>query len=129
MLQIGTILNVVDNTGAKNVKVIKINPGFKRRYAFLTDTVLVSIKVLRTKRRETIKIKKGEVLKALVIRTKTSKIFFSGDFFFKSKNYSVILLTKQNKILGTRIFGSVSKKFRETKFIKILTLCSGSSSL
>jgi large subunit ribosomal protein L14 len=127
MLQIGSILKVVDNTGAKTISCIKILDGYKRRYAYLGDVVLVSIKSLRSKRRNEIKIKKGEIYKAIIIRTKTSVFSFTGD----NKSYlslsCAVLLTKQNKILGTRIFGSVSKDFRFSKYLKLISLSDGIS--
>jgi large subunit ribosomal protein L14 len=70
MIQNGTYLNVIDNSGAKNVCCIKVSPGYRNRYASIGDVITVSVKNLRTKRRATSKVKKGEVLKALVVRTK-----------------------------------------------------------
>jgi large subunit ribosomal protein L14 len=128
MLQVGTLFNVIDNTGAKTAKCIRVKKGFKSKYAYFGDIILVSIKDLRTKRRESIKVKKGEMYKALILRTNTTKFLFTGDLLARSKYPSIILLNKQNKILGTRIFGSVFKKIRSTKYIKVLMLGSGLSS-
>jgi large subunit ribosomal protein L14 len=127
MIQIGTSLRVVDNTGAKAISCIKVLAGYRRRYAYNGDVVLVSVKSLRSKRREEIKIKKGEIYKALIIRTKINCFSFNGDN--KSNLYfpCAILLTRQNKILGTRIFGSVSKDFQFSKYLKILSLANGVS--
>jgi large subunit ribosomal protein L14 len=125
MIQIGTILKVVDNTGAKTASCLKIKSGYRRRYAYMGDIILVSIKSVRIKRRESLKVKKGEIYEALILRIRKNKILFSGDssFFFKSS--SVILINKKNKIFGTRIFGSISKYFRTTKYVKTLSLASG----
>jgi large subunit ribosomal protein L14 len=124
MIQNNTVLNIIDNSGAKVAECIKVYAGYKRRYAFVGDTILVTIKSLRTKRRGVSKIKKGELYKALIIRTKFKKMLTSGDSI-KFKENSAILLTKQNKFVGTRIFGSVPKSFKKTKFFKLITLSSG----
>ena len=124
MIQNGTYLNVIDNSGAKQVYCIKVLTGYRKRYAFMGDTVIVSVKSLRVKRRLTSKIKKGDVLKALVIRTKMPLVLSSSERLGFFEN-SVILLSKQNKLLGTRIFGSIPKFFRYTKFLRILSLSSG----
>ena len=124
MIQNGTYISVVDNSGAKTALCIKVLSGFRRRYANIGDTIMVSIKSLRGKRRLVSKTKKGEIYKAVVIRTKSTKSFFSGDSLHFFEN-SVILLNKQNKLLGTRIFGAVPRLFRYTKFLKIASLAAG----
>ena len=124
MIQKGTYLNVIDNSGAKDVCCIQVLKGYRKRYATIGDIIIVSIKSLRLKRRSLSKIKKGEVSKALVVRTKVSKNSYS----FESSNFfenSVVLLNRQNKLLGTRIFGVVPKYFRYTKFLRIVSLASG----
>jgi len=125
MIQNGTKVKIVDNTGARTGICLKVQPGYKARYAFGGDIILLSIKTLRSKRRESIKVKKGELYKALVLRVKTPRRLFSGDFIHYTESPSVVLLTKQKKILGTRIFGSLLKRFRYTKYLKALTLSSG----
>ena len=67
MIQNGTYLNVIDNSGAKKVYCIQVKGGYKKRYARIGDIITVSVKMLRTKRRATSKVKKGEVLKALIV--------------------------------------------------------------
>jgi len=124
MIQNGTYVNVVDNSGAKTALCIKVLSGFRRRYGNIGDTIMVSIKSLRVKRRSVSKTKKGEIYKAVIIRTKSTKTFFSGDNICFFEN-SIVLLNKQNKFLGTRIFGSVPRFFRYTKFLKIASLSSG----
>ena len=78
MIQSGTYLNVVDNSGAKDVCCIKVSKGYRRRYAAIGDVITVSVKALRSKRKATSKVKKGDVVKALVVRTKTNQKDFSG---------------------------------------------------
>ena len=124
MIQNGSYLNVIDNSGAKTVYCIKVISGYKRRYAFIGDLITVSIKILRSKRRSSSKTKKGEIYRAVVVRTKQKKTLFSGDNIHFFEN-SVVLLNKQNKFLGTRVFGSVPKILRYTKFLKIISLSSG----
>lgn len=124
MIQNGTYLNVIDNSGAKEAICIQVTSGYRRRYAYTGDILVVSIKSLRSKRKLASKTKKGEVYRALVVRTKKTKNFFCGDNSAFLEN-SIILLNKQNKILGTRIFGALPKYFRYTKYLKILSLSSG----
>ena len=121
MIQAGTYLNVIDNCGAKNVCCIKVLSGYRRRYARVGDLVVVSIKNLRTKRRSTSKIKKGEISKAVVVRTKSQIKTFSGDSF----NFFENLLNNQKKPIGTRILGSLPKLFRYTKFLRLVSLSTG----
>lgn len=124
MIQNGSYLNIIDNSGAKEVSCIKVFPGYKRRYAYCGSTILVSVKSLRSKRRLNSKVKKGDVLKALVIRTKVPSKSFMGDSFTFFEN-SALLLNKSNKLLGTRIFGVIPKFFRQTKYLKICSLSLG----
>lgn len=124
MIQTGTTLNVIDNSGAKKAYCIKIRQGYKKRYAAIGDIILVAIKTLRKKRRSLSKVKKGEMYHALIIRTKTPKAYPFFDNFNFLEN-AVILFTKQNKFLGTRIFGSIIKQFRYTKYMRLLSMSSG----
>lgn len=124
MIQVGTVLNVVDNSGGRKVRCIKVFPGFKRRYANIGDVVLVSIRSLRTKRRTTSKVKKGEIFKALIVRTKAKKFNFLAESVQFLEN-SVVLLNKQNKILGSRIFGPIPSALRFSKHLRAVSLCAG----
>lgn len=120
----GTYLNVVDNSGAKNAYCIKIIKGYKNRYAFLGDTILVSINKLRSHRKSFSKVKAGELYKAIIVRTKFKKISFFGDSYNFLEN-AVVLLSKQNKFIGTRIFGVIPKLFRFTKYMRLVSICPG----
>lgn len=122
MIQIGTNLKCMDNSGARIVKCIGSLKGYKQRYALFGNIITVSVQKLRTKRRTLVKVKKGQILKALIIRTKKS---FSKDFNCSFFENSVILLNKQQKVIGTRIFGSLPKSLRYTKFLKITFLARG----
>lgn len=124
MIQKGTYLNVIDNCGAKEVCCIHVSGGYRKRYAAVGDMIVVSVKSLRVKRRSNAKIKKGEVLKALVVRTKTGLKSYSLEQLNFLEN-SVVLLTRQEKLIGTRVFGSVPTSFRYTRFLRIVSLASG----
>lgn len=119
MIQVGSTLKVIDNSGARVVKCIRSEAG---RYAFFGDVILVSIKSLRKKRRSFSKVKKGEVVRALVVRTK--KILNSKCSIEYLEN-SVVLINKKNKLIGTRVFGSLPKILRATKYLRILFLSRG----
>jgi len=124
MIQKGTILKVIDNSGAKNVCCIRIVSNLKYRYAYTGDILLVSIKKLRAKRRFASKVKKGQLIRALVVRTKKKTSYFSGDNLSFFEN-SVILLKKNNKLVGTRIFGLLPRLLRYSQYMRLLSLCAG----
>jgi large subunit ribosomal protein L14 len=124
MIQIGSFVNIIDNSGGKKAYCIRVIGGYKKRYALLGDTILVAIYALRKKRKALSKVKKGEMYKALIVRTKSSVSHFSADTSFFLEN-SVILFNKQNKVLGTRIFGSITKSFRSTKYMRLISMSSG----
>jgi len=86
MIQQQTILKVTDNSGAKTVKCIKVLNGFNRRVAVLGDTIIVSVQKLRNKSRITSKVKKGEVYKAIIIRTKSKTVKKDGTTTFFQSN-------------------------------------------
>jgi large subunit ribosomal protein L14 len=124
MIQKGTFLNVIDNSGAKEVCCIQVTRGYRKRYASVGDVVIVSIKSLRLKRKKFARIKKGDVSRALVIRTKSLQKSYTQEPIGFLEN-GVVLLSRQNKLLGTRIFGAVPQKFRFSKFLRIMSLASG----
>jgi|TARA_B110000977_G_scaffold183022_1_gene245244 large subunit ribosomal protein L14 len=124
MIQKGTFLNVVDNSGAKDVCCIQVLKGYRKRYAVVGDVIIVSIKSLRLKRRLLSKMKKGDVSRALVIRTKVLQRSYTHESLNFLEN-GAVLLNRQNKLLGTRIFGAVPQKFRFNRFLRIISLASG----
>ena len=112
-----TKLNVADNSGAKLVQCIKVLGGSKRRSASIGDVIVVSVK-------EAIpngKVKKGEVTRAVVVRTKKGVSRKDGSTIRFDKN-SAVLLTKEGEPIGTRIFGPVTRELRLKKFTKIISL-------
>ena len=120
MINVQTYLKIKDNTGGNQAQAIKI---YKGRYASIGDTILVTIKKLRNKINNKNKVIKGNVFKALVIRTKYKKRNTINNFINFDEN-SIILLNNQNQPLGTRILGPVTNKLRKIKKIKIISLSS-----
>ena len=117
MIQVQTELSVADNTGAKRIECIKVLGGSKRRFASIGDIIVVSIKdaIPRSK------VKKGEVFKAVIVRT--SKAFGRPDgSSIKFDKNAAVLLDKQEEPIATRIFGPVTRELRTKKFMKIISL-------
>ena len=117
MIQQSTVLDVADNSGAKKVYCIKVLGGSKRRYASVGDIIVVSV-------REAIagaKVKKGEIARAVVVRTKKEIARPDGSFIRFDGN-SAVLISKENEPIGTRIFGPVARELRAKRFMKIVSL-------
>lgn len=124
MIQVGSYLNIIDNSGAKTAFCIKVITGHKAQYAGIGDTVLVSIKKVRKKRRDPIKMTKGKIFKALILRVKVRTKKLNGNSYKFLEN-AAILMTKQNKLVATRVLGLITKDFRYTKFTRLLILSAG----
>ena len=117
MVQMQTILDVADNSGAKKVMCIKVLGGSKRKYASIGDVIVVSI-------REAIpqaKVKKGDVAKAVIVRTRREVGRADGSFI-KFDGNAAVLINKDMEPIGTRIFGPVARELRAKKFMKIISL-------
>ena len=117
MIQQETRLNVADNTGAKQVLCIKVLGGSRRRYARLGDVIVITIK----KAIPNSNLKKGEVHRAVVVRTKKEVKRRDGSYIRFDDN-AVVLINDQQEPRGTRVFGPVARELREKKFMKILSL-------
>lgn len=117
MIQSSTKLNVADNTGARIVACIKVLGGTRRRYASIGDVIVVSVKEATP----TAKVKKGDVLKAVIVRTK-KEVRRSDGSYIRFDTNSVVLLNPQLEPIGTRIFGPVARELRARKFMKIISL-------
>jgi large subunit ribosomal protein L14 len=124
MIQQQTILKVSDNSGAKTVKCIKVLGGFKKKYAQLGDIIVVSVQKLRNKLKKNSKVKKKEIYKALIIRTKTYSKRKDG-FDIQFKENSVVLINNQNNPIGTRVMGPLPKKLKKKNFQKLINISSG----
>jgi large subunit ribosomal protein L14 len=124
MIQKGSYLNVIDNSGAKIVCCFHLFNGFRKRYGSVGSLILVSIKSLRARRKQSSKVKKGEIFRAVIVRTAVSKLSVTGTKVFCKEN-GVVLLNKHMKPIGTRIFGTIFNSIRFSKFLKIVSLSSG----
>jgi len=117
MIQQETRLTVADNSGAKEVLCIRVLGGTKRRYASVGDTIVVSIKNALPSGT----VKKGSVVKAVVVRTKKEIRRMDGSYIRFDDN-AVVLLNNAGEMTGTRIFGPVARELREKQFMKIVSL-------
>lgn len=125
MIQCQTELQVSDNSGAKTAVCIKVLGGYKRRFAYVGDSIVVSITELKSKSRSLSKVKRGDVYRAVIIRTKKNYTLKDGSTISFSNN-SVCLLNKQGGPLSTRIVGPVLKSINKKNFSKIINISSGS---
>ncbi|MGM0449337.1 MAG: 50S ribosomal protein L14 [Pseudomonadota bacterium] len=117
MIQTQTVLDVADNSGARQVMCIKVLGGSHRRYARVGDIIKVSVKEAIPRGR----VKKGQVLKAVVVRTKSGIRRQDGSLIRFDGN-AAVLLNPQDAPVGTRIFGPVTRELRNEKFMKIISL-------
>lgn len=117
MIQMQSVLDVADNSGARRVQCIKVLGGSKRRYANIGDVIKVSIKEAIPKG----KVKKGEVMNAVVVRTRKGVRRSDGSLIRFDSN-AVVILNNQKQPIGTRIFGPVTRELRSTSFMKIVSL-------
>ena len=117
MIQMQTMLDVADNSGARRVQCIKVLGGSKRRYARIGDIIKVSIKEAIPRGR----VKKGDVFNAVVVRTKKGVRRPDGSLIRFDSN-AAVLLNNQNQPIGTRIFGPVTRELRTENFMKIISL-------
>ncbi len=117
MIQMQTILDVADNTGARSVMCIKVLGGSKRRYAGIGDIIKVSIKDAAPRGR----VKKGDVYSAVVVRT-AKGVRRSDGSLIRFDNNAAVLLNNKMEPLGTRIFGPVTRELRTEHFMKIVSL-------
>jgi len=117
MIQTETILNVADNSGAKKVLCIKVLGGSKRRYAGIGDVITVAVQ-------EAIphaKVKKGDVMKAVIVRT-AKEMKRMDDTWVKFAENAAVILSNSGEPVGTRIFGPVARELRTLGFMKIISL-------
>ncbi len=117
MIQVETRLSVADNSGAKEVLCIKVLGGSKRRYASVGDVIVVSIKEAAPKS----KVKKGEVQRAVVVRTRQALNRADGSRIQFDRN-AAVLVDKKGEPIGTRIFGPVTRELRGAGYMKIISL-------
>ena len=117
MIQMQTTLSVADNSGARKLMCIKVLGGSKRKYATVGDVITVSIREALPNA----KVKKGDVVRAVVVRTAKEISRADGSYIRFDEN-SAVLVNAQNEPIGTRIFGPVARELRGKKFMKIVSL-------
>jgi large subunit ribosomal protein L14 len=117
MIQMETVLDVADNTGARSVTCIKVMGGSKRRYASIGDLIKVSVRDAAPRGR----VKKGEIYDAVVVRTAKGVRRTDGSLIRFDRN-AAVLLTPKLEPIGTRIFGPVTRELRTERFMKIVSL-------
>jgi len=117
MIQMQSVLDVADNSGAKRLMCIKVLGGSKRKYASVGDIVVVSVKEALPNS----KVKKGDVMKAVIVRT-CKEIPRSDGSYIRFDNNSAVLVNANKEPVGTRIFGPVARELRLRRFMKIVSL-------
>jgi len=117
MVQTTTTLDVADNSGAKKIMCIRVLGGTRRKYASLGDVIVVSVKEAMPNA----KVKKGDVARAVIVRTKKEVSRMDGSYIRFDAN-SAVLVDKDNEPIGTRIFGPVARELRAKRFMKIISL-------
>ena len=117
MIQQESYLDVADNSGAKRVQCIRVLGGTRRRYAALGDVIVVAVQEALPNA----KVKKGEVAKAVIVRTKREYQRADGSYI-KFDTNSAVLINDQREPIGTRIFGPVARELRGKRFMKIISL-------
>ena len=117
MIQMESSLDVADNSGARRVLCIKVLGGSKRKYAYVGDTIVVSIKEAIPKG----KVKKGQVMKAVIVRTAKGVRRADGSLIRFDRN-AAVLINAQGEPVGTRIFGPVTRELRSKNHMKIVSL-------
>ena len=117
MIQMQTNLDVADNSGARRVMCIKVLGGSKRKYATIGDIIVVSVKEAIPRGR----VKKGDVMKAVIVRISKDIKRADGSVIRFDRN-AAVLINKEKEPIGTRIFGPVTRELRNVQFMKIISL-------
>jgi len=117
MIQEYTILDVADNSGAKKIRCFKVIGGTRRRYARIGDVIMASVREASTDGT----IKKGQVVRAVVVRT-AKELGRPDGTYIKFDDNAAVIINKEGEPVGTRIFGAVGRELRKKNFIKIVSL-------
>lgn len=117
MIQVESVIDVADNSGAKKIQCIKVLGGSKRRYARVGDVIAVSVKSAIPRG----KVKKGDIAKAVIVRTK-KEINRDDGSYIKFDSNAAVLINAQGEPIGTRIFGPVTRELRSRNYMKIISL-------
>ena len=128
MIQPGTILNVVDNSGAKKINCITVLGGYKQATAGVGDVIVASIREMKRQGKGQIsKVQKGQVVHCVIIRTKKEKQSASGFSYASSENAAVLIDPTSKNLVGTGILGPVTHSLRKSGFDKIIHMSSSSA--
>jgi large subunit ribosomal protein L14 len=129
MIQSESILQVADNSGAKTIKCIKVLGGYKKKNGKLGEIIVASIQELRNKSKNTSRVKKGEVYKALILRTKKTLKKKDGTIISCAKNTkksnTAVLINKKGNPIGTRITEPIPFKLKKKQYIKFINISPG----
>lgn len=117
MVQVETVLDVADNSGARAVRCIRVLGGTRRRYASVGDEIIVSVREALPNT----KVKKGDIMRAVIVRT-AKEIGRPDGAYIRFDTNSAVLLDNQREPIGTRIFGPVARELRAKRFMKIISL-------
>lgn len=117
MVQVETVLDVADNSGARAVRCIRVLGGTRRRYASVGDEIIVSVREALPNT----KVKKGDIMRAVIVRT-AKEIGRADGSYIRFDTNSAVLLDNQREPIGTRIFGPVARELRAKRFMKIISL-------
>lgn len=117
MIQMQTILDAADNSGAKSLMCVKVLGGSRRRYASIGDVIVCSVREALPNA----KVKKGDVVRAVIVRT-AKEVSRPDGSYIRFDNNSAVLVNKDGEPIGTRIFGPVARELRAKKFMKIISL-------
>ena len=117
MVQVETVLDVADNSGARAVRCIRVLGGTRRRYASVGDEIIVSVREALPNT----KVKKGDVMRAVIVRT-AKEIGRPDGSYIRFDTNSAVLLDNQREPVGSRIFGPVARELRAKRFMKIISL-------
>ncbi|MEA2109232.1 MAG: 50S ribosomal protein L14 [Pseudomonadota bacterium] len=117
MIQVETVLDAADNSGARKIQCIKVLGGSRKRYAGIGDIIKIAVKEAMPNS----KVKKGDVMEAVVVRTAKEIRRLNGSYIKFDCN-SAVLINSQNEPVGTRIFGPVARELRAKRFMKIISL-------
>lgn len=119
MIQLRSILKIADNSGAKKIRVIQVYGGSRRRFGYVGDMVIASV----TQADPNGNIKKGEKVRAIIVRAKKEKRRASGEYIRFDENAAVIVESRKNPIpVGTRVFGPVAREVKDNQYAKIASL-------
>ncbi len=117
MIQMGTMLDVADNSGAKRISCIKLRGGSSGRYGVLGDVITASVKEATPEGT----VKKGQVVRAVIVRTRKERRRRDGSYI-RFDNNAAVLINEAREPIGTRVFGPVARELRERRFMRIVSL-------